>query len=263
MHDDPLDTTFLIENTQTGLLGSRWIFEKSLPSTNDHAKQLAMDGTPEGTVVLSDTQTKGKGRMGRQWDSPSQGGVYLSILLYPPRPLEVASYLTLLAGVAAVNALSTWCEITLKWPNDLIAQDKKLCGILCEFLPECKPMPATVIGIGINVHQTTAEFPEDLRSTATSLFLETGQHLPRTQIVKKLIEKLDREYHDFSSRGPEYLIKRWSDRSCMFGQVVALSKGNSTVKGLVKSLDSNGHLVLETENGEETFAAGEATIEKN
>lgn len=263
MHDDPLDTAFLIENTQTGLLGSRWIFEKSIPSTNDLAKQLAMEATPEGTVVLSDTQTSGKGRMGRQWDSPSQGGIYLSIVLYPPKPLEVVPYLTLLAGVATARAISNWCEVTLKWPNDLIAQDKKLCGILCEFLPECQPMPATVIGIGINVHQTISEFPKDLRGTATSLFLETGQHLPRTQIVKSLIEKLDREYHEFLSKGSDRLIKRWSDRSCMFGQVVALSKGNNTVKGLVKKLDSNGHLVLETEKGEETFAAGEATIIKN
>lgn len=262
MYEDPLDTAFLIENTKTSLLGSRWVFEKSIPSTNDLARELAKEGAPEGTVTLSDAQSQGKGRSGRYWDSPPQGGIYLSTLVYPANPLDVAPFMTLLAGVAVANAISTWCEVTLKWPNDLLAKDKKVCGILCELLPDLKPMPAIVIGIGLNVHQQSSDFSQELRQTATSLFLATGQHLPRTKIIRKLIEELDREYHDFFKEQPQRIIQRWSDRSCMFGQIVTLSKGSRRVKGLVKRLDSKGYLVLETEGGEEVFSAGEVTLKK-
>ncbi len=262
MHQDPLDTSFLIENTISGLMGSRWVIEKSISSTNDLAKRLASEGAPDGTLVVSDTQTRGKGRLGRQWDSPPQCGIYLSALLYPPDPQKSAPYLTLLAGVAVVNTLNTWCEVTLKWPNDVISHDKKLSGVLCEFVHEIRPRPALVIGIGINVHQEASQFPEEIRKTASSIFVETGQHLPRTHILKTLVEELDKEYQKFLANGPQQLIQRWSDRSCMFGQVIALKKGNEISRGLVKRLDHNGHLVLETENGEETFGAGEATILK-
>ncbi|QPJ63096.1 MAG: biotin--[acetyl-CoA-carboxylase] ligase [Candidatus Nitronauta litoralis] len=262
MYEDTLDPVFLIENTKTHLLGSRWIFEKSISSTNDLAKQMASEGAPDGSLIVSDTQTMGKGRLGRQWDSPPESGIYLSALLYPPDPEKSGPFLTLLAGVAVVNALNTWCEVTLKWPNDLLTNNKKICGILCEFFHEIRPRPAMVIGIGINVHQKASHFPKEIRQTATSLFMETQKHLSRTRIIKKLVEELDKEYQEFLANGPQLLIQKWSDRSCMFGEVVALKKGKKTTRGIVKRLDSKGHLVLETESGEESFGSGEATILK-
>lgn len=158
MYEDTLDPVFL-SKTQNPPTGFPLDFRKSISSTNDLAKQMASEGAPDGSLIVSDTQTMGKGRLGRQWDSPPESGIYLSALLYPPDPEKSGPFLTLLAGVAVVNALNTWCEVTLKWPNDLLTNNKKICGILCEFFHEIRPRPAMVIGIGINVHQKASHFP--------------------------------------------------------------------------------------------------------
>ncbi len=262
MFQDPLDTVFLVENTKTRRLGARWVFEKETPSTNDLARQLANEQAPEGTVVIAEAQSKGKGRQGRSWNSPAQGGLYLSILLYPPTTQETVPFLTLLAGVAAVNALKDCCEASLKWPNDLLVQHKKLCGILCEYLPDTTPGPAAVIGVGINVHQNISDFPQELQETATSLLMEAGRHIPRTTIAHRLVIALDQEYGELLNSGSPQLIRKWSERSQMFGKEVTLTQGPRTVQGVVKRLDSQGRLVLETSQGEEAFSAGETSLKK-
>lgn len=259
----PLDTVFLVEKTQSRRLGSRWVFEKEIASTNDLAKELISKGTPEGTVVVADCQTRGKGRQGRAWASINQGGVYLSTLLYPPNPVDTSPWLTLIAAIAAADALAPWCAPDLKWPNDLLVNDRKIGGILCEYIPDCRPSPAVIVGIGLNLHQQPEDFPDEIKALATSVAHEADSEPSRTEIIHKLIEALDREYEEFLQTGPQQVVLRWSGRSRMFGKQVSLRQGNTTFTGTAKRLDRRGHLVIETPEGEMTFSAGEVTLSKN
>lgn len=260
---DPLDTVFLVENTNTRRLGSRWVFEKEIPSTNDLAKELIFQGTPEGTVIVAESQTSGKGRNGRSWSSISLGGVYLSTLLFPPNPVETAPWLTLIAAIASADALKPFCYPDLKWPNDLLVNGRKIGGILCEYIPDATPSPAVIVGIGLNVHQEAEDFPEDIREIATSVAREGGGEPARTEIIHKLVEGLDNEYEEFLRSGPGSLVERWTERSRMFGKKVSVHQGPEVFTGIAKRLDAIGHLVVEVEGKEIAFSAGEVTLSKD
>ena len=152
-------------------IGANIVFLPKIDSTNNLAKEYAKSNAPEGLVIVADSQTGGRGRMGKSWYSPPKTGVYLSILLKPPLKTDQLSLITLVAGVSAIETINEFSHqsANLKWPNDILINGKKVCGLLCEMIPNKENPCFLVIGIGINANQVAGQFPEDLNKTATSL----------------------------------------------------------------------------------------------
>lgn len=214
-------------------------------STNEEIRRNLT--LPEGAVVIADLQTQGRGRQGRTWHSETGTGLYLSTLLKPNLPPEKLALITLMAGVATVSAIQQQASVPvkLKWPNDILLNGKKLAGILCEYIPDT----AVIVGIGINLNQTC--FPEDIQDIATSLKLETGNTVNRTDLVLSLLENLDHEYEEFLQEKRTRLVKKWTDRTDMFGKTVTVHQKGKSLTGIAVGLDPEGKLILQTPNGEQ------------
>ncbi|CAI2718081.1 biotin--[acetyl-CoA-carboxylase] ligase [Nitrospina watsonii] len=244
----------------------RWarqiIAHDELESTNDLAKKLLADGAEEGTLVLADTQTRGKGRLGRSWFSEKGTGLYFSLILKPALPREQHPSLTLMAAVATVEALQPFSPhpITLKWPNDILLNQRKLGGILSEqVLAPGDTVSGVVVGIGINVNQT--RFPEELAAVATSLYIETREQPERSDIFSFIINYLYKYYQILLEDGASPILSRWRQNSRMLGSSILLRQGAETHTGVAIDLDAAGRLVVRLNSGEvRAFDGGEVTL---
>src|SRR6516164_7295789 len=166
-----------IEKDAPGIIGWRIHYFEEVSSTQDHAAQLARDGTPQGTVVIAEEQTKGRGRMGRSWHSPAGLNLYLTIVLRPSIPIVEVPRLSLVAGIAVAEAVSQFAPgiVALKWPNDLWLRERKAAGMIAEAVTDRNhQLNCVLLGIGINVNLTASDIPSELRSKATSIRIETG-----------------------------------------------------------------------------------------
>ena len=229
----------------------QWRFLAETDSTNaEIARMLAGHPPEQGLIVLADSQTDGKGRLGRAWHSAPGTGVYISTLIRPNLPPEQLPILTLMAGLATVIAVNEFTSnrAQLKWPNDLLLNEKKIAGVLCEYYP--KNIPAVIIGIGINVNQT--QFPTNIKEIATSLKLETGKEINRTALIKQLITQLDFQYSELKKYKVGTLIKNWTRHTDLFGKTITLKKSSQSITGKAIGLDNLGRLIITNESGEET-----------
>lgn len=220
---------------------------KVLPQTDSTSEEIRRDLTlPEGTVVISDLQTHGRGRQGRTWHSESGTGLYLSILLKPLLPPENLHFITLMAGVATVSAIQQngAKQARLKWPNDILLNGKKLSGILCEHIPG----KAVIVGIGINMNQT--QFPSDIQDIATSMKMETGNSINRADLILSLLKNLDCGYEEYLNGNKQSLLQKWTSNTDMFGKTVTVHQKGVSITGIAMSLDSDGRLILQTSDGE-------------
>jgi BirA family transcriptional regulator, biotin operon repressor / biotin---[acetyl-CoA-carboxylase] ligase len=218
-----------------------------IDSTNEEIKRNMPDNLPEGAVIIANSQTQGKGRLGRSWHSKPGDGLYISTFLKPNLPPKNLPLITLMAGVATSSAARQYAPVKLKWPNDIILNGKKLAGILCECVAQPGTLPAVIVGIGINLNHT--HFPENIQNTATSLKLETQKHVERTDIILSLLQNLNSEYEKFSNGENESLISKWTEQSDMFGKTVTIYRKDKTVVGTTLGLDSQGKLILQTSEG--------------
>lgn len=177
--------------------GAKRVHYQVTDSTNTQAKCLAEEGYPHGTVVTADCQSAGRGRRGRFWESPKEGGLFMTLLLRPQIEPNVASMLTLVAAMAVTRAIRKLTElpVQIKWPNDIVLNGKKICGILTEMSTETDHIHYVVVGIGINVENEN--FPEEIRQTATSLFLESGKRTNRTELLEVVLEEFENCYDVF------------------------------------------------------------------
>ncbi|MGP0629438.1 biotin--[acetyl-CoA-carboxylase] ligase [Nitrospina sp. 32_T5] len=229
-------------------------------STNDLAKNLLLQGAEEGTVVLADSQTKGKGRLGRSWYSEPDTGLYFSLILKPTLDQDEIPHLTLMAAVAVVEALNQIDSqnATLKWPNDILLNNRKLGGILSEQVVD-GPHPGVVIGIGLNVSQE--EFPEDIARLATSLLIEAGTHPARFELLINIIKNLHSYYQILLEDNVGIVLSHWRQNTRMLGTPILLRHGNQTHSGIAMDLDDCGRLVVHLDSGEEVaFESGEVTL---
>ena len=220
---------------------------KVLPQTDSTSEEIRRDLTlPEGTVVISDLQTHGRGRQGRTWHSESGTGLYLSILLKPHLPPENLHFITLMAGVATVSAIQQngAKQARLKWPNDILLNGKKLSGILCEHIPG----KAVIAGIGINMNQT--QFPSDIQDIATSMKMATGSSINRADLILSLLKNLDCGYEEYLNGNKQSLLQKWTSNTDMFGKTVTVHQKGVSITGIAMSLDSDGRLILQTSDGE-------------
>ncbi len=235
----------------TGIIGKRIVYFDTVSSTNTVA--LGFDaGVEDGTVVISDRQEKGRGRHGRSWVSPGGVNIYMSVLLRPRMDARQLTLLTLLASVACTHALrqATGLAVSVKWPNDLMAGGRKLGGILTEIKTAGREAILAVIGIGINVAMEERDFPEDIRTTATSLFRETGRRFSRELLITGILNEMDRWYGAFRSGGSSSILSEWQTLSSTLGTKVRVTTGQETFTGIAEAVDETGLLIVKLPSGE-------------
>jgi BirA family biotin operon repressor/biotin-[acetyl-CoA-carboxylase] ligase len=222
----------------------------TLASTNDLAKELGAKAAPEGTLVVAEGQTGGRGRLGRVWDSPEGVGLYVSVLLRPVLPPTEMPQLTLTAAVATVRALrrATGVAPGIKWPNDLLLRGKKLGGILTEMETESDQIRHLVVGLGLNVNNT--RFPAELEQSATSLALALDRTFPRLPILRAWLEEFDLLYGRFLAREFAGILEEWKEHTVTLGQMVTVRQGPREISGQALEVAADGALLLRVSTGE-------------
>ena len=219
-----------------------------LPSTNDLAKDLARQGYPEGSVLVAETQSAGRGRLGRVWESPPGTGIYLSLILRPPLPPTELPKLTLTAAVAVVEAIkeATGLEMGIKWPNDILFAGKKLGGILTEMETESDQMSHVILGVGLNIN--TAVFPDHLQTVATSL-RGTGRRYSRLAIIRAFLRTMDVFYGRFLRQEFPAILDEWRQATVTLGKPVTVKLGAEEISGLAVDVAPDGALLVEKSGG--------------
>jgi len=227
-------------------LGRRIVYFEETDSTNVQAMRLARDGAPEGTLVVAERQTHGRGRMGRSWSSPAYVNLYASWILRPALAPAAAPQLSLAAALGVARALAPLAagKVAIKWPNDCLLDGRKVAGILTEMDAELDRVRAVVVGIGVNLNGTERTFPPELRATATSVRLATGRRVDRIAFTAALCDALESVYDRLLQDGFGALIGEWNEYSCLTGRQVTVDCSGQRTTGTVRGLDESGRLVL-------------------
>lgn len=256
----------LSEKELKSIRHTEWVGEKIcyfpvVDSTNTKAKQLAEEGYPAGTLVVAEKQEAGRGRRGRSWESPQGTGVFMTLLLKPEIEPNNASMLTLVAALAVSAAISkqTGRVAAIKWPNDIVMNGKKVCGILTEMSAQIDYVNHIVIGIGINVHNES--FPEELSEMATSLYLETGEHLNRAALIEEIWENFERYYAIFlETEDLGGLVREYDAHLVNRNQVVKVLDPKEPFAGMARGITARGELIVDTWESRRLVSAGEVSV---
>jgi BirA family biotin operon repressor/biotin-[acetyl-CoA-carboxylase] ligase len=239
------------------------VFEQTT-STSDVIEKLARDQAREGVVVFAETQSKGRGRLGRKWVSPSRKGLWLSVLLRPDLPPQSATQLTIVSATALRRAIQsqTGLEAAIKWPNDILVGGKKVAGILTELHAELDRIKFLIIGIGVDVNLNQADFPAELRSLASSLKIQSGKPVQRAELAVAVLRELDDEYERLIAGRFTAIADEWEAHCGTIGQDVVIRSGQRQIRGRAESLGEDGALLLRTEHGHlEPIVGGDVAIE--
>lgn len=234
-------------------------------STNDIVEKLARDGVKEGVVVFAESQTRGRGRLGRQWLSPPRKGLWFSVLLRPALRPQAATQLTVAAATALFRAIRDQTGITpeIKWPNDILIDGRKVAGVLTELGAELDHIKHLTLGIGVDVNLTASEFPPELRKIATSLKIEAGRHLQRAELAAAILRELDRDYERICSQQFDQVADEWEAHCTTIGRRVNIQVGNRILQGQAEALDDDGALLLRTQHGHlERIIGGDVSLQK-
>jgi BirA family biotin operon repressor/biotin-[acetyl-CoA-carboxylase] ligase len=248
---------------KTTVIGKKIQFLSEVASTNTLAMEMAADGTPEGTVVIAETQTNGKGRLGRTWISP-KGNLYLSVVLRPNIPIHKAPLITLTGAVAVASAIRTTCglEAGIKWPNDILISGKKVSGLLTEMSAEQDRIRHIVLGIGVDVNMEMGELPPEVRRLTTTLAAEAGAKINRTALLQQVLRDLERWYQKFLNNHAD-VLEEWKKLNMTVGNRITVSGAGEDLDGLAQGVDSDGRLIVRLDDGAvRTVAAGDVTIVK-
>ncbi|QKS71120.1 biotin--[acetyl-CoA-carboxylase] ligase [Paenalkalicoccus suaedae] len=220
-------------------------------STQQVAMQLLADGADTNTVVVAGTQTSGRGRLGRVWQSEKYTTVSMSMIIKPTITLQHAPKLTLVAAVAVARALSKYADVSIKWPNDILINGKKVCGILTELQADPDRIKAVIIGIGINVNN--AVFDESLEDRATSLAQEAKQSIPRVNVIERVLTEWTQMYALFESDGFTVLKPLWEAYATSIGATIRVRSEQETLVCTLLGITDDGYLRVQREGGEETL----------
>ncbi len=251
---------------ETHVIGRAIHVYQETTSTNDVIARLARGGAQEGTAVFAESQTKGRGRLGRSWVSPPGKGLWFTILLRPKMPPQETTRLTIAAATALTRAVAAQTGVSpdIKWPNDLLIRGRKIAGILTEMRAEVDQVQEVLLGIGMNVNSTAADFPDGLLKTATSLCIETGQIINRAELAVAILRELDCDYHAVANGEFTRLAEQWERRCSTLGCEVTIRMGDRVIRGRAESLAEDGALLLRGPHGHlERIIGGDVTIEKS
>jgi BirA family transcriptional regulator, biotin operon repressor / biotin---[acetyl-CoA-carboxylase] ligase len=259
-HQNAMRTDDIRTRLTTQLFGKEIHYRDALPSTNIFAKALLQNGAIEGALVITDHQTDGHGRSNRKWYSEPSKNLTFSVIVQPTIAPERLGGLSLYAGLSVAEAIEEIASLrpTCKWPNDILLNGKKICGILSEAIFEYNQLKGVVIGIGINVNQRV--FPAELQSTASSLTLETNQEYDCIALLSSVLERMERNYQLVQSAQMDQVFESWKQYTTMFGQMISVHQTENIITGIAARLDDDGGLILLTSNGEQKILAGDITI---
>jgi BirA family biotin operon repressor/biotin-[acetyl-CoA-carboxylase] ligase len=236
----------IIPRLNTKIIGKYLYHFSSLDSTNIYAKKIIKKMIPEGTIIITDMQTKGRGRKERSWISPV-GGLWFSVILFPNIPPQKAMYITMAASVAIVKAINDVCGISseIKWPNDILISGKKVCGILTELDAELDRINHTIIGIGINVNN---DIPKELKNSATSLKNNIGSNISKIDLLCSILNHFDLMYIQVKNFNLEFIRDSWLHLSNLIGKKISVKNEKEIIMGRVIDIDENGCLLVSENN---------------
>ncbi len=252
------------------VLGRNLIVFNRVSSTNEFLKRLARRGAAEGTVIVADEQSAGRGRLGRRWHSVPAKGLWFSFLLRPQLQTEKIGLISLAIAAVIADTLAQACnlECAVKWPNDVLISGKKVCGILCETQISPTGIEGIIAGVGVNVNHRYDDFPSEWRGQAASLLLASGNMWDRQTLFVKLMKALDQNlFEDLPDKLPA-LVEKWCNRCPALGQNVAVTPAphhpnQETTTGVFAGIGEGGELILRMPAGDlRFFAAGEITLPK-
>lgn len=249
----------------TKILGRKILYTSNTTSTNNDAKLIA-DFHPDGTLLICETQTQGKGRLGRQWESP-RGGIFLSLILKPEIPPGKVPALSLIVGYAAAKTLQSefGLDAVVKWPNDVLINQRKILGILCEMRAELDRVAHVIVGIGLNANISKSQIPQNIRQRSTSILEELETPIDRNLLIASLLNKMEPYYLRFLESGLDSLIFEIEQLLAYVGSPVTIHNiafdYHETEHGTLEGLDKEGRLLLRTpENQIRVFTAGDVSL---
>jgi BirA family biotin operon repressor/biotin-[acetyl-CoA-carboxylase] ligase len=248
---------------QTKRVGKKIICRMKTDSTNLIAFSLGEQGAEEGTVVMAEEQTHGKGRLGRHWESPAGVNLYCSTILRPPLLPVKAPQFAFLSAVAVARTIEAETSLTprIKWPNDVLVNGLKVSGLLNEMSAEMEKINFIVLGVGVNINMRREQFPSELRHPASSLFLESGRTVNRIEFARKFLTILDSLYDDYLRFGVDAIREEWLSRSALTGKKVRVSFHDNESVGIASGLDNDGALLIRHADGKlEKVLAGDVSI---
>jgi BirA family biotin operon repressor/biotin-[acetyl-CoA-carboxylase] ligase len=248
---------------ETKCIGRNYFHFDTLESTNTKAKELAAEPGLDGAVVVSEEQTTGKGRLGRQWVSPKHRGIWMSVILKPEIEPAAVPRIVHVAAAAVVLALrEIGISPSVKWPNDIILNGKKICGILTEMSGEINRVDFVVVGIGINANLELQDIPSDIRSKASSLFIETGSEVERKALSAKVLNHFEALYLDFLETGTiDASVKICRESSILLGREIRIISRNKERKAKAVDISIDGELIVQFEDGRiEPISSGEVSV---
>lgn len=262
MAGDILSRAELMSSISTEWAGNDVLYFDETDSTNTEIKKAAEKGAVHGTLVVADYQFMGKGRRGRSWTSPHGVGIWMSILLRPQLHPSCASMLTLVAALAVADGIEEVCglDTKIKWPNDIVVNGKKVCGILTEMSTELECINYVVVGIGINAN--TSEFPEDIKDVATSLLLETGVRVNRSRLIGAVMKAMEKYYALFlEHQDMSGLLDVYNEKLANKDNVVRVLAPGNEYTGTAEGINAEGELLVRMEDGElRTVISGEVSV---
>ncbi len=232
-------------------------------STSDVADRLARDGLREGVVVIAESQSRGRGRLGRSWSSIPNLGLWLSILLRPRLRPQSATRVMVAAATALSRAVNhvAGCRLEIKWPNDLVWRSRKIAGILTEISAELDCLRYLILGVGINVNHQAADFPPEIRSTAASLLMAAGHMVDRAELAAAFLRELELDYARIHDSRFSLVADEWARQCLTLGHSVTIQQGNLRIEGFAEALDEDGLLLLRTQHGRlERILSGDVSI---
>lgn len=244
-------------NLETDIIGKKVLYFKTLDSTNNYAKKIALEGAEEGLAVVAGSQTEGRGRLGRKWNSPFGSGIYLSIILRPVLPPEAVQGITLAAAVAVTQAMEkiTGIKPGIKWPNDLLLDGRKVCGILTEMNTEMERVNFIVLGIGINYNRQYDEFPAELAGKATSLGAyawDRGIDIKESgmlDMLRAVLQEIDKVYNKIINNRSSEVLDKWKEYSVTLGREVRIISGSTEYAAVAEDITGDGKLIVRCSDG--------------
>lgn len=251
------------DGLKSKFFGRQVYYRESVASTNDLAQELARAGAANGSIVVAEEQTGGKGRLGRQWYSPKYKNIIFSVILYPPVNPAAASQVTMVTAVALALAVrkKTGVPACIKWPNDLLVGKRKVCGILTEMVAQLDRIDYLVVGAGLNVNQELAEFPRELHDLATSLKAETGSKIDRAGLLRAMLEEYEHWYELWLTQGFAVVLAKWKELSLSLQCPVRINTLNNSWDGWAEDIDEDGALLLRLPDGRmQRLIAGDVSL---
>lgn len=258
---DILSENELYSIRKTAWVGKKIHYFDSLDSTNIKANHLAEEGSAHGTLVVADHQAAGKGRRGRGWESPEKTGIFMTLILKPEIETANASMLTLVAAMAVREAINklTGLPAAIKWPNDIVVNGRKVCGILTEMSAQMDYVNHIVVGIGINVHNR--DFPEEIAQVATSLLMESGEHVNRAALIEAIWESFEAYYEVFMrTQDLSALHNAYDSHLANRGQRVKVLDPKEPYEGVAQGVTERGELMVDTWESRKLVSSGEVSV---